>query len=62
MVDRGKTFPVVNHYRWFVETLAHIASIYLFVKKNFFFSLTVYHIFGKMSSIFILRGARCMLQ
>ena len=30
MVDDAVFSPVVNHYRWFVETLARIASIYLF--------------------------------
>ena len=50
MVDYGIFHPVVNHYRWFVETLAHIASIYHFL-RIFSFLLTVYHIFPKMSSV-----------
>ena len=60
MVDHRIFHPVVNHYRWFVETLAHIANIYLCFSKKLFTSI-VYHIFWKMSSVFILRDAHCKL-
>ena len=57
MVDHRNFDPVVNHYRWFVETLAHIASIYLFANKavlcgisiSYFWKNVKYFYFGLCS-------------
>jgi hypothetical protein len=62
MVDYGIFHPVVNHYRWFVETLAHIARIYLGI-KSFFSLCKQYTIFLWVCQVFfILRGVRCKPQ
>ena len=61
MVDHGNFLPVVNHYRWFVETLAHIASIYLIAQIILVCIISITHLETNVKCFFILRGGRGML-
>ena len=46
MVDYGNFHPVVNHYRWFVETLDHIARIYLLGQSHLLCRNIISHLGG----------------
>ena len=57
MAVRGKMKPVDNHNWWFVETLAHFASIYLDIADAApFGGEIVYHILACLSSVFVLKA------